>query len=350
MKHHLLISLAFVMANITTYAQTGVITVHHPNGSDDFYYMPGATLNSVLALAGPDDIIHLPGGTIPFTNMVLNTRVTIVGAGFHQNGVPVTQKTVIPSVTFGFDIGPGANGSSFHGIDFESSVELTSGVQQISFTRCEFYTISMDPVGPNDPVGVQFKQCLLRFGISAGTSAGLTLDNCVLESGLSFNFEANNNFIRHCLFLNANLSGGVAPSITYTDNIFVFASASPSISNPGQFFNNVFALPNGNPPNYSGSGVYSGNQTALSSNLFPTGTSLTTYDYTDNYAPNPGTVPLTMVTNDGTQAGIYGGLPGSPWKPFAIPYNPHWEHLAVPPATTGGVLQGVQIQGSAQSN
>lgn len=349
MKHALLVCLTFAMAAVQSFAQTGVITVHHPNGTDDFYYMPGATLNSVLALAVPDDIIYLPGGIIPFTNMMLNTRVRIVGAGFHQAGVPVTQKTVIPNVTYGFDIGTGANGSSFHGIDFESSVELVTGVQNISFTRCEFHTIDMDPVGTNDPVGVQFKQCVLRFGISAGSSTGLSLDNCVLEAGPVFNVLANNNYIRHCLFLNANLTGGFAASITYTDNIFVFASSGPTISNPGQFFNNVFATPNGSQPTTS-VGVYANNQPAQYSSLFVGGTSLTTYNYNDSYTPIPGSVPVTMPTYDGTQAGIYGGLAGSPWKPLAIPYNPHWEHLVVPPATVGGVLQGVQIQGSAQSN
>lgn len=351
MKHNLLVSLAFVMAAITSFAQTGVITVHHPDGSDDdFYYMPGTTLNNVLALVGTDDIIYLPGGIIPYTNMVLNTRVTMVGAGFHQGGVPVTQKTVIPNVTFGFDIGTDANGSSFHGIDFGSGVHLASGVQNVSFERCEFdVAVGLDQVGSNDPVGIVFKQCILRWGISGGSTTGLMVDNCVLEGGVSFNAGASGNFIRHCLFLDADLSGGFAPSITYTDNIFLFANSNPTISNPGQFFNNVFATPNGNTPATS-QGVYTANLPANSSTLFPAGTSLTTYDYSDTYEPLPGTVPVIMASYDGTDAGIYGGLTGSPWKPMAIPYNPHWEHLVVPPATTGGVLQGVQIQGSAQSN
>lgn len=348
MKHAL--SLLTALATSAVLAQTGVITVHHPNGNDDFYYMPGATLNSVLALVGPDDIIYLPGGSIPYTNMLLNTRVTIVGAGFHQAGVPVTQKTVIPNVTFGFDIGPGANGASFHGIDFESSVDLAAGVQQITFTRCEFYNLDMNPVFTNDPANIHFTHCLMRFGISGGESSGVTVENSILEGNLTFNAGASNNYIRHCLFLSANLNGGFASSVTYTDNVFVFANGSPTISNPGQFYNNVFALPNGNPPNYSGSGVYTNNQTALSSSLWVAGTSLTSYDYTDAYVLNPGTIPITMPHYDGTQAGIYGGLADSPWKPFAIPYNPHWELLVVPSTTAGGLLQGVQIQGTAQSN
>ena len=333
-------------------AQTGVIAVQHADGSPtSFYYMPTTTLNQVLTtFVGTNDTIYLPGGTIPFSSITLNTKVTIVGAGFHQSGVPVTQKTVIPSVNFGFGVGAGANGSSFHGIDFESSISLGSGVANITFTRCEFASVSLNPNFNNDPLHIHFKQCLLRSALQGGETSDVTLDNCVLENGPTFSASASGNYIRHCLFLNANLSTTQSTSVTYSDNIFVFGSGGPAINNTGQFYNNLFALPVSSLPIY-GLGVFVGNQTMYpASNLFLAGTSLTSFDYSDDYALLSGTMALTMPHYDGTQAGIHGGLAGSPWKPLAIPYDPHWELLIVPPATVGGVLQGVQIQGSAQSN
>lgn len=341
---------AFAFSTVSL-AQTGVIAVEHADGSPtSFYYMPSTSLNEVLtAHVADDDTVYLPGGTMSFSNMTLNTKVTLVGAGFHQNGVPVTQKTVIPDVAFGLIIGTGANSSSFHGIDFECDVNLASSVDGISFTRCEFGSLSLNPAFSSDPTSIQFKHCLLRNGAQGGSSGGLAFDNCILEGSLTFDASASGNFIRHCLFLNANLSGGSAQSVTYTDNIFIFSTSTPTVTNVGHFYNNVFASPNGSAPTY-GSGNYQNNQLALSSSLFVAGTSLTTFDYSDNYTPLPNSIAVTMTSYDGTDAGIYGGLSGAPWKPLAIPYNPHWEQLVVPPGTVGGVLQGVQLQGSAQSN
>lgn len=343
--------LAFFLFATATSAQTGVIAVQHPDGTSSFYYLPTTTLNEILTTqVGTNDTVILPGGVIPFTATTLNTLVTIVGAGFHQNGVPVTGKTVIPNVNFGLTIALDASGSSIHGIDFESDVHVDSDVHDVSFTRCEFAGMDIDQNFSNDAYNITFKHCLFRSYIQAGQTTALNIDNCVFQSFISFSTTASGNFIRHCLFLNADLSATQVTQVTFTDNIFVFASSGPAIMNSGQFFNNVFALPTSSLPTY-GPGNFSGNQIALpSSPLFAAGTLLTAYDYSDDFDPLPASIAVTMPSYDGTDAGIYGGLGDSPWAPLAIPFNPHWEVLVTPPSTTGGLLQGVQIQGSAQPN
>ncbi|MEO8589547.1 MAG: hypothetical protein ABI432_09275 [Flavobacteriales bacterium] len=344
-------AIALVLFTGVTHAQTGVIAVEHPNGTSSFYYMPTTTLNEVLTTyVGTNDTVILPGGIIPFTYTFLDTKVTIVGAGFHQNGVPVTGKTVIPSVNFGLEIGTGANGSSFHGIDFESTVHVDSDVHDVSFTRCEFAGMELDQNFSNDAYNITFKHCLFRSYVQGGQTTSLNIDNCVFQSFISFSTTASGNSIRHCLFLNADLSATQVTQVTFTDNIFVFNTSGPAINNTGQFFNNVFALPTSSLPTY-GTGTFSGNQTTFpASALFAAGTLLTAFDYSDDFTPLPASIAVTMASYDGTDAGIYGGLSGSPWKPLALPFNPHWEVLVTPPGTTGGLLQGVQVQGSAQSN
>lgn len=335
---------------LSTTGQTSVIT-RQSGGQSYFYYVPAQTLDYVVQNCQPGDTIHLPGGIIPYAGITIDKELTIVGAGYDQNGVPVTQKTIVPSVSnVSFEIAANASGSSFHGIDFEEDIEFLTAVSDVSFTRCEIQNVALDLPNLVPANGINFHQCVFRQAPSLGEATNVNITNSVITSYVGVTGNASNILVKQCLFLNAVFTLGQPSGITYQNNLFTNSNGTVNINGSANFTSNLFAIGSPGTVNY-GTGSYSLNQVVYpASTQFVGGAPGTSYDYNFDYHAVAGSTAATMQGVGGYQVGIYGGAPGSTWKEDGLPYNPHWESLVTPPITINGILPGVQIQGSAQTN
>lgn len=337
-----------------SFAQTSVITRLH-NGVSHFYYTPASTINDVVLEALPNDTIILPGGPIiPNGELLVNKPLTFVGAGIFPDSTIVTGRTVIPySINTPIRIFVSGSGSRFHGVDFESWVRVSeSNVTNLVFSRCEFSTFQLGFTGFTAASNVTFTQCIFRNGLGTGGasigSQNLLLSNCILIGQLyvdGSNVPATAS-ISQCVLLDQDLSSTTFNAATvYTNCIFTRNASSMVVNHPSTFDHCLFA-PLG-PSVTFGGGPHPGHQVMAFSGVF-VNANVSAFDYTYNYHPiaNNATFGNGVA---GQNIGLYG--PGTMgWKAGAVPFNPHWQQLIPPAATVGGVLQGVQLQGSAQSN
>jgi len=347
---------------------TAQVITRLSGGTSYFYYLPPLgtdDLAGVVSVAAFNDTIILPGGIItPYYGLSISKPLTFVGAGTFPSGTPVTGRTVIPSVNPGsFSIVGAGAGSSFHGISFEDNIAVGAAMTNISFTRCEFSSISLAPNPGTDPNGVQFKQCAFKFGLSLGESQNVSIDNCIISSGISMYSTASNISISQCilLFPNTNALVGGAPNSTWTNNIFVLENTSAvNFSTSGTVQSNLFALTGTPVLTNTGTALYTGNQVIP---LGPLGASNPNFENissvdafnmnVDDYQLKPNGQANAMTGIGGYKVGIFSGASGNPWKPEAIPFNPHWTGLlptgGTLGATNGGTIN-VTIQGAAQQN
>lgn len=348
---------------------TAQVITRLSGGTSYFYYLPPLgtdNLAGVVSVAAPNDTIILPGGIItPHYGISITKPLTIVGAGTFPSGTPVTGRTVIPSANPGsFAIDATGSGSSFHGISFEDNIGVGAGTTNISFTRCEFSSISLAPNPGTDPNGVQFKQCNFRFGLVLGESQNVSVDNCIIQtSGISMYSTASNISISQCIYLfpNTNALTGGAPNATWTNNIFVLENTSAvDFSFAGTVQSNLFALSGTPVLTNTGTALYTGNQViplgplGASNPNFMNISSIDAFNMNvDDYQLKPTGQANTMTGVGGYKVGIFSGAPGNPWKPNAIPFNPHWVDLlpsGLNLGTTNGGTVNVTIQGAAQQN
>ncbi|MBP6313677.1 MAG: hypothetical protein KA408_15490 [Flavobacteriales bacterium] len=350
---------------------TAQVITRLSGGTSYFYYPPPLgtdNLANVIAVAANNDTIILPGGIITsYNGLNISKPLTIVGAGVFPAGTPVTDRTIIPNTLGGnsFNISSSGNGSSFHGIQFEDNITLSSGVISISFLRCEFLlSVPLNPPGGSVHAnGVQFKHCILRSGIVGGNAQNISVNNCIVQSpGLSFNTIASNISVAQSVFLlTGNGFSGGSPNSTWTNNIFVLQNTSTfDLNGAGSFQNNLFALTGTPSITYGSTGLYTGNQAiplgplGASNPNFLNISSVATFNMNvDDYQLKPAGQANAMVGVGGYKVGIFSGPLGNPWKPNAIPFNPHWTGLlptgGTLGATNGGTIN-ITIQGAAQQN
>jgi len=356
-----------------------VITVLR-NGQSFFHYDANelaalvSTTSPAHTLAG--DTIILPGGTLTTANFVVGKPLTFIGAGTIQAGTQVTGPTVLVNVPPGglgiqpqLSIGSGAAGGSFHGVSFQSPVRFIDfGMNtpdfNFTFVRCQFSSL-FNISGPMN-----------QFSQFPPPASNITAKHCVFTSGINntsiaapVNFQAINSFIAgsinltginvatstnvsQCILLGTG-THSVNAGVTFSNNIFVRNTGGYDFPNSNaSFYNNLFGTSAGTPPTFGANAFESGNQATAISIIFQNVADFNVFNQNYNYQLATGS-PAIGIGQGGYNAGVYGGPPGNPWKPNAIPFNPHWVGLT--PAggnlgTTNGGIINVTIQGAAQQN
>jgi hypothetical protein len=143
---------------------------------------------------------------------------------------------------------------------------------------------------------------------------------------------------------------GFNPGVSFTNNIFTRNSSSYSLNSGSTYAHNLFVLLGGGPGlTWSGATNGGGNvsSTMTLSSIFMNVGSNTTFNETYNYELTT-TSPGQGIGLSGYDAGIHDGP--SPWKPNAIPFNPHWLSLSPALGITNGGVVNVNLSGAAQQD
>lgn len=346
--------------------QAQVITKLH-EGTSHFSYNPD-DLVAIVQNAADGDTIVLPGGPLNLNgSLLVDKRLTVVGAGALNMGTPVTgTTTIIGTNVGGFQekvlIQSTGKGSSFHGIRFDAPVEFVGfgnndPTFSASFTRCMFLsTFSLggwaSPVTPPAASNVHVKQCIFLWSISSSGSTapqGFLAENCLIQDGVSFGGSIANAQVTQCVLLNMTPDTPNA-GVVFTNNIITRNSSSHTLNDASTYANNLFVLLGGGSGLiWSGATNGGGNVTSTMTlgNIFMNVGSNTTFNEVYNYELS-GSSPGLGIGLGGFDAGIHDGP--SPWKEDAIPFNPHWISLVPALGGTNGGVINVNLSGAAQQD
>ncbi len=322
---------SLLLISSTLCAQTPRIIVQGSGGPQVFN-----TLVAALQAANADNILYLSGGDFLISSdVVIDHEVHIVGAGCHPDSAGLTGRTNL--------LGPGsirfttnASGSSATGLHIASGWHYGTGPDgtgactDMYFSRCHFESY----LGwGNDPSTSTFEQCWLQNGIqNFVTASSAVVRNCIV-GGSMFSNPGNLKF-EHCTVL----CNGAAAANSYENCVFAYTGGPGSIGN-ASYLNCLMYNVTPFTTNQIGC-VFS------STNPFVNNADVA-FNWTDDLHLLPGSGGSGLAT-DGTDVGIHGGT--APFKAGFVPYNPHYTHLQIAPATDGNGNLPVNITVAAQNN
>ncbi len=368
MKH---LSTFLLGALLSTTLTAQYCIVRQNNGESSFYYHDANTAFSVLqqaiSEANTGDTLHLPGATYSISSeFSIDKRLVIVGTGIDPDSTATTQGTIWSTDGFGIRVLNTADGLEFHGLSMVSGGAApflyfgtslaTSDVSDVKFIRCTIgVQVVMQGAGSGNSLATNtlFDGCVILSTIQVRKAVFTTIRNSILKGDDLFD-AGTGCVVENCVIL--DIQPGTSNSnqdVNYRNCIFLRnAGTAFAPVEQSDFENNLWILQPGGTLNLSGVASASGNlSTTLIDEVFlPNLPAYNIFSWAYNYHLVPGSAYETMGIG-GTQVGVYGGAPLAAWKDGALPFNPHWESLDVPSATTtNGVLEGLHIRGTAQSH
>lgn len=316
-------------------------------------------INEALAAAQPNDKLYLSGGVFSSSeHIVINMPLHLIGAGVHPDSTSVTSTTTISTVNSSWDIiiTTAASGSSFTGIRFNAGGYVYYGNDAtdddptgLVFQRCVFddriyMTHDENSASPSS----MFDECIFYSLIVAGNGVNATLTKCILDyqagTGAEVSgFGTGGLTMRHCICMGTRV--GNSPNAIVEDCVFTRTSAPFWQSNGATLTNNLCVSASLTSNMTAGPAI--GNVLGVDpANVFVNETN-DDYEFTDDVHLAASSTGIGMAT-DGTDVGIYGT--NSPYKPGAVPYNPHFRGATIATATNPNGDLPVNIRVAAQPN
>ena len=308
-------------------------------------------LGAAVAAAQDNDKLYFSGGT--FTNtgdLILDRPLHFFGAGISPDSSAVTGVTTLATTGGETQILTAATGSTFTGIRFSNTMQFGDSAADFSptgivFQRCEFVSYAHLGSGSQS----SFDECLFRFrfygygGVALVTRCIFTYGGTATHQPIS-EFDTGGLTMDHCTVINGRLSN--SPGSTVSNCIFT-RTANPPFwqSNDAILTNNLLSSPvlasNMTPA------AESGNVLGVPASEIYVNEADLNFDWTDDIHLQPTCVGVGMAT-DGTDVGIYGT--NSPFKPGAVPFNPHFRNATIAPATDVNGDLPVNIRVAAQTH
>lgn len=314
-------------------------------------------INAALAAAQPNDKLYFSGGTFSSAGTItISTPLHLIGAGTAPDSSTVTSTTTIATSTGSLVITTGASGSTFTGIRFNPVSYLYYGASDadddptgLVFERCTFdarvYTANGSTVGMSSTA---FNECIFHSLLNGQTGVTATLTRCVLDyqagTGAEVSgFDGGGLTMRHCVGLGTRV--GNSTNSTLENCVFTRTSAPIWQSNGSILTNNLLvstSLVSNMTP-----GPAVGNVLGVAVTDIFISEDNTDFEWSDDLHLQATSAGVGMAT-DGTDVGIYGT--NAPFKPGAVPYNPHFRSATIAPATNGNGDLPVNIRVAAQPN
>jgi hypothetical protein len=307
------------------------------------------SINAAIAAAQPNDKLYFSGGTFnEAAGIVVDKPLHFIGAGVHPDSASVTAITTL-STSGGTEITiiTAASGSTFTGITFNPDGQIQYGTS----------------IADDDPTDLVLQRCAfnkaMNLGAAEGASSSSTFDECIFRGVLTG--RAGRAVVTRCIFDGATISL-FRPSGLLMKNSVVLGARFQNSEN-GIVQNCVFT--------YNGAPLWQVNGIQISNCLLTGATMFSNssnnfesnitygqaanaifvyeldgnYDFDDDLHLAP-TSPGIAAGNDGTDIGIYGT--GTPYKPGAVPYNPHYRDATIDAATNSFGSLPVNIRMAVQ--
>ncbi|MBK7553132.1 MAG: hypothetical protein IPI55_00650 [Flavobacteriales bacterium] len=339
MNRPLLLSIPFALCGLSALAQLPRIVVQGSGAPQVF-----TEIGPAVAAAQAGDHVYLSGGSFGGPALIVDKMLHFLGAGINPDSTGATGTTTIPQQ---LRITTAASGSSFTGITIGNDVQygvLTDGSDDdptnMVFQRCQFMNLfAVSATNSNTSSSSVFDECIFRGSLLCTSNGGTsnTITRCIFSGTGATTNNLGNLIVSNSLFFQA---GGSTPGAGLYENcVFAFDITSPGISTS----NNCIFTNAGLPPGATGSGnIFS--QTA---NTIFVNELNNTYEFSDDLHLAVGS-PGANAGTDGNDIGLYGSL--SPYKPGAVPVNPHYQVANIANATDIDGNLPVSITVAAQPN
>ena len=312
-------------------------------------------INAALAAAQPDDRLYFSGGMFisagPFT---IGMPLHFIGAGIHPDSANVTSVTTLNTGVGDITITTAASGSTFTGITFDAAGRIQYGTSAadddptgIIYQRCRFLCHTYLRSDAACTSSTLYDECVFNQYVSGSDLMSATFTRCVFDYATGTGScigEVGNLFISHCVFLGhqafRNSSGATMENSICTDDSY------PVYQSNNVTFTNCLFSGTTYTGNSSGEVITNCQLNVPAANIFINETD-NNYQFTDDVHLAPGSGGIGGA-DDGTDIGLYGS--GSPYKPGAVPFNPHFRSAVIAPSTNANGDLPVNIRVAAQPN
>lgn len=338
------LSTAFLAITILVAAQAPIVL---QNGND---VMLHTKLDTIVKYANNGSTIYLPGGNVLLSaSLVIDKEVHIIGAGHYPDSSAATSVTFLSGGDILFT--NGSSGSTITGIYFYNNLYLARDaadmVQYINVTRCNLNVVALGfHINARNTLNsnIRFAENVFR-SIMYGADA----QYCLFEKNifderiyhLNGGTEFINNIFNYYYPTSSYEVFGDCSGLIVSNNIFTRDTHGLSSS---QLNNNIFSVNIGSLPGGTNLGEGNiGNQNP--SEVFVDFNGVA-FSYSADLHLKEGS-PGILGGTDGTHIGIY-GTP-NPYKPSAVPHNPHIRYINIGRESVNGFLP-VEIHVGAQEN
>ncbi|MCC6840053.1 MAG: hypothetical protein IT230_07835 [Flavobacteriales bacterium] len=318
-------------------------------------------LADAVAAAQAGDKLYLSGNNFPFpANLEIDKELHFFGAGVHPDSTQVTGTTTLTcaSTAEPLRVLTTASGSTFTGIRFTttagdfSSLAIQYGVvdadddpTDIVFQRCWFQGQVQLGTGPDAGGPTTFDECVF-LGRIDGMGRSATLTRCIIANGyntITLTGLDGASTVENCVVLGTiqtNNGVTIRNSFLRTNGGYASFACTNCV-----FQNNI--TPNQLIADASPGVVATGNLTDVDLGTLFVAESNGMYEVTDDLHMVAGSPGIGFGT-DGTDVGIYGTA--SPYKPGAVPFNPHFRQATIAPSTNNNGGLPVNIRVAAQQH
>ena len=312
-------------------------------------------LTAAVAAAQPNDKLYLSGGTFNSPGgLTISMPLHFIGAGIQPDSTAVTGTTTI-NTPAGQDIRftTGASGSTFTGIRFDPGAYLQYGTSEADddptgmvFQRCEFQSRHYLAIaGAGASSSTLFDECIFHSYLWGYEGVSATFTRSIFDSGSTaiVNFDSGGLLVSHCVFLGQTQFDGNA-NMVVENSIFTSTNGPLYQCNNATVTNSLFTS---NPIAADPNLISIANQLGVpAASIFVNETD-GYYQFTDDLHLAAGSGGIGAA-DDGTDIGLYGS--SSPYKPGAVPFNPHFSSATIAPATNPNGDLPVNIRAAAQPN
>ncbi len=292
---------------LTAKAQSHTHTVSN-DGSGGAQF---TTFQAAMDASTNGDTILIEGTNINYSVANLTKQLVIIGMGFNPNKSNPRRAKLGSNQ---FQLHTVANGSTFYGVEFTSTVIFFEGIANMDFEDCLF-DLAFD-CGNQPANNFVFRNCIflsseqdVNFSTNSANN-NILFVSCVFNGRLEFNTNsAHSVTIDHCLFFGDNFHclssarGQVIQNSIFmntTDLTIGINTADEHFNRNNTFTNNIGRL--SIDPNPAGN-TSSGNLHDVDPLFVSTGTS--TYSFSSNYHLQLNS-PAINAASDGSDIGPHG--------------------------------------------
>lgn len=342
-----LVALGIILNTFDSKAQKTVALNH--NGSSKFY----SRIDSAIINAQHGDTIYIAGGNYNVSNLLINKKLSIFGAGINPDTANVTKQTYLNGSVTLLD---GCDSSFIEGIYISGDLIFgnnasNQAIDNITISRCYMTNTTLGYNNTSTANNILYKECIINGSINGQNAQNILFSNNIivnLISTFSRNVSFNNNiFLKNTDGYNPLLND--VNEAVFSNNIFLSAGGNVlngnyAGSSSSEFYNNIFCFNYSFPYNSNTGNL---NLVGISqATIFENQTGYA-FSFSHNYHLKVTCVGINAGT-DGTDIGIYGGA--YPFKDGNNPKNPHIKSKAISSKTNNNGKIGVNIQVNAQDN
>ncbi|MGD9929849.1 MAG: hypothetical protein AB7U05_07495 [Mangrovibacterium sp.] len=339
MKKLYLLVLSFLVIAISAHAQT--VALHQTDGPQLFYGLNAFTDACNAAATG--DTIYLSGHGFNTSNISLDKKLLVYGAGHYPDSTTVTGKTTL---TGSINLSENADGFYIEGVDMTGGITTTSNhaVDQITIKYCRLQgelNIRGDRSTPS--LNLMLVNCAMKAAVRLTNAQNAGIFNSIFNADI---VDTYGNLFQNNIFLLNNWSSTtyrytlVGDNNTLENNIFIRTADREVAGNNNTIKNNITPKTD---PFWGNTPIATGNYTGVAIETIFVNQTGNVFDYTHDYHLQ---APATYLGVDGTQVGIYGNA--YPYKEGAVPSNPHFVTGTVAPQTDADGKLNIVIKVTAQ--